>query len=99
MSLPTRYKTQVSDDAAGLSGGQRQRLLLARALYRRPLILVLDEATSALDAQTEMKIVQNIRDLGITRLQFAHSERTIGSADRVVDISGQVRKADNEVAA
>lgn len=90
MSLPMGYRTIVSDESPGLSGGQRQRILLARALYNKPHILILDEATSALDATTEMMIIKNIRSLGITRLQFAHSERTIASADRVISIAGGI---------
>lgn len=70
-----------------LSGGQKQRLLLARALYKRPHILVLDEATSHLDIAREKHVSHAIRNLHLTRIIVAHRPETIASADRVIDLS------------
>ena len=78
------YDTVLSDGGASLSGGQRQRIALARALARRPAILVLDEATSDLDSMTEAEILGNLSGVGCTRLVIAHRLSTISSADTIV---------------
>jgi ATP-binding cassette subfamily B protein RaxB len=84
LALPMGYETLLGDDGAGLSGGQRQRLLLARALYRRPALLVLDEATSHLDAECERRVNAAIRALPLTRILIAHRAETLASAQRIV---------------
>lgn len=84
LSMPMRYNTMIGDMGAALSGGQKQRVLLARALYKRPRILILDEATSHLDAARERQVSDAIRALQITRIIVAHRAETIASADRVV---------------
>ncbi|MFL6417775.1 MAG: peptidase domain-containing ABC transporter [Bryobacteraceae bacterium] len=85
-ALPMNYETLVGDMGAAVSGGQKQRLLLARALYRKPSILVLDEATSHLDLETERLIAQTLRTLQLTRIMVAHRPQTIAIADRVLRI-------------
>ena len=82
-AMPMGYETLVGDMGSSLSGGQRQRLLLARAFYRRPRLLVMDEATSHLDASREKAVVAAIAGLGVTRIVIAHRRETILSADRV----------------
>ncbi|OIQ92726.1 lipid A export ATP-binding/permease protein MsbA [mine drainage metagenome] len=69
-----------------LSGGQRQRLVLARALYKQPSILILDEATSALDVETEYRISETIRALKgrVTIIAIAHRLSTLRTCDRLV---------------
>ncbi|AKA24071.1 ABC transporter [Pseudomonas chlororaphis] len=87
-AMPMGYQTLVGDMGDALSGGQRQRVLLARALYRRPSILVLDEATSHLDIDCERRVNAAIAELPITRIIVAHRAETILSADRVIEIEG-----------
>jgi ATP-binding cassette subfamily B protein RaxB len=86
MAMPMGYESLIGDMGAALSGGQRQRLILARALYRQPRILVLDEATSHLDVKTEQTINRAVCGMRMTRIMFAHRPETIASADRVVDM-------------
>jgi ATP-binding cassette subfamily B protein RaxB len=83
-SMPMGYNSLVGDAGGILSAGQRQRLLLARALYRDPGILVLDEGTANLDAPTERRIVDVLRNLDITRICVAHREALVAAADRVI---------------
>ncbi|WP_241172573.1 peptidase domain-containing ABC transporter [Burkholderia gladioli] len=86
--MPMGYASLIGDIGSGMSGGQRQRLLLARALYRKPRILVLDEATSALDAGNEARVNQSVAGLGLTRILVAHRAETIAMAERVVTLAG-----------
>lgn len=82
--MPMQYETLVGEMGSSLSGGQHQRVLLARALYRNPRILVVDEATSHLDVETESAVNSAIRRLNMTRIVVAHRHETILAADRVV---------------
>lgn len=84
MKMPMNYQSLVGDMGSFLSGGQLQRILLARALYRDPQILVLDEATSHLDISNEAKINDSIKRMNITRIIIAHRPETIRSADKIV---------------
>jgi ATP-binding cassette subfamily B protein RaxB len=82
-AMPMQIDTFVGDMGSALSGGQRQRILLARALYKRPKVLILDEATSHLDIARERRINLALAELGVTRVVVAHRPETIASADRV----------------
>ena len=84
--LPGGLSASVGDRGVQLSGGQRQRLAIARALLRRPGILILDEATSALDAELESIVQGALRriDYRPTTLVIAHRLSTVAHVDRVV---------------
>ena len=79
-----KMRTLVSDGASTFSGGQKQRIMLARALVRRPRIVVLDEATSTLDNRTQATVADSLRNLGATRIVVAHRLSTITGADRII---------------
>ncbi|HEU0154177.1 MAG TPA: peptidase domain-containing ABC transporter [Arenimonas sp.] len=83
-AMPMGYHSLIGDMGTTLSGGQKQRVLLARALYRRPKLLVLDEATSHLDVERERIVNDAVRRLKLTRIIIAHRPETIASADRVL---------------
>ena len=82
-SLPDGYATDVGSRGLNLSGGQRQRIGLARALARRPEILILDEATSAIDGPSEARIMNSIEeaDWPMTRLIVSHRASTLSYCD------------------
>jgi len=84
--LPEGLDTMLGERGVRLSGGQRQRVGLARALYRKPAILILDEATSALDNETERKISDALRSLHgqLTMVVIAHRLSTVRSCDRIL---------------
>jgi ABC-type bacteriocin/lantibiotic exporter with double-glycine peptidase domain len=84
MQLPRGYETRLAERGIGLSGGQLQRLAIARALVAHPSALILDEATSHLDAATEMRIVQNLRDISCTQIVIAHRLSTVRNADLIM---------------
>jgi ABC-type multidrug transport system fused ATPase/permease subunit len=85
-ALPGGLDTRVGERGATLSGGQRQRLALARAVVRRPRLLVMDDATSAVDPSVEARILDALRasDQPTTVVVIAYRQATIGLADEVV---------------
>jgi ABC-type bacteriocin/lantibiotic exporter with double-glycine peptidase domain len=90
-NMPQGLDTPINDGASNISGGQRQRLLVARALIRKPRMLVLDEATSALDNETQEIVSRTIPGMNITRIAVAHRLSTIIKADRIfVIVAGSV---------
>jgi ATP-binding cassette subfamily B protein RaxB len=88
VAMPMGYHSLVGDMGSSLSGGQQQRLTLARALYRKPKILVLDEATSHLDLKCEQRIASSFKEMQITKIVIAHRPETIKSVQRVLTLCG-----------
>ncbi|WP_019561980.1 peptidase domain-containing ABC transporter [Caldimonas manganoxidans] len=90
--LPNGYQTEIGERGSGLSGGQRQRLAIARALLKRPKILIFDEATSALDPQTAEHFAATINQLRgqVTMLFITHALPKNLHVDEVVRIGERV---------
>ncbi|SES10120.1 ABC transporter ATP-binding protein [Salipaludibacillus aurantiacus] len=84
--LPEGIDTLIGDRGIRLSGGERQRLVIARAILRKPSVLILDEATSSLDTENELKIQQALERLKgeMTIIVIAHRLSTIRNADQVL---------------
>jgi ABC-type multidrug transport system fused ATPase/permease subunit len=89
-ALPDRLDAHIGERGTSLSGGQRQRIALARAIARRPRLLVLDDATSAVDPEIEQRILDGLRHSadGITVVVVAHRPATIAVADEVAYVAG-----------
>ncbi|HJO92551.1 MAG TPA: NHLP bacteriocin export ABC transporter permease/ATPase subunit [Victivallales bacterium] len=81
--FPMQMETLISESGGTFSGGQIQRIIIARALIKKPDIILLDEATSALDNKTQQIITDNLNNMKVTRLVIAHRLSTIKSADRI----------------
>ncbi|MDH5371350.1 MAG: ABC transporter ATP-binding protein/permease [Acidimicrobiia bacterium] len=89
--LPDGYESKLGERGASLSGGQRQRIALARALIRRPRLMILDDATSAVDPSVEAEILRSLKqaDLPSTIVMVAYRPATIRLADEVMFIDGK----------
>jgi ATP-binding cassette subfamily B protein len=84
--LPNKYETKIGNAGIQLSGGQKQRLLIARAVYKNPEVLIFDEATSHLDTENEKKIILNLQNClkNKTIIVIAHRLSTVVNADKIV---------------
>lgn len=85
-SLPLKLETKIGTAGLGLSTGQKQRILIARAVYKNPDVLLFDEATSSLDAKNEREIVENVIEAltGKTMIIVAHRLSTVKHADKII---------------
>jgi len=93
-AMPMGMNTVIAEGGSTISGGQRQRLLIARALIRKPRIILFDEATSALDNRTQQHVTEGLDKLNTTRVVIAHRLSTIRHADRIYVIeAGRVVQA------
>jgi len=86
-AMPMGYETLVGDMGSVLSGGQLQRVLLARALYPDPKVLILDEGTANLDGGNEAKILETLKALEVTRIAVAHRPATLKAAERIFRVT------------
>ena len=86
MSFPDGYETELGQGGVNLSGGQKQRLCIARALLKKPKILVLDDSTSAVDTATDASIRRAFREKlpGVTKLIIAQRINSVMDADKIV---------------
>jgi ABC-type bacteriocin/lantibiotic exporter with double-glycine peptidase domain len=82
------HNHQLINNGANISGGQRQRLLIARALYKSPTILIFDEATSALDELTELNLLEEIRNLtnSVTVIFITHNNNVKQFCNKIFSI-------------
>jgi ATP-binding cassette subfamily B protein len=84
--LPLGFNTKIGPDGHGISQGQRQRILIARAVYKNPDLILLDEATNSLDANNESIIIENLQQFfkGRTVVVVAHRLSTVKHADQII---------------
>ncbi len=95
-SMPMGMHTIIAEGAGTISGGQKQRLMVARAIVKKPRILLFDEATSALDNRTQAIVAESVGRLNATRVVIAHRLSTIIKADRIFVVeSGRVIESGN----
>ena len=99
--LQSGFMTQVGKGGVQLSGGEMQKVLLARALYRNPKILVLDETTSFMDSDSRLKVYDTLKTLkqtGCCIVLISHNRDTLSIADRAIELcnkTGQLTKAES----
>ncbi|AIQ25254.1 ABC transporter ATP-binding protein [Paenibacillus sp. FSL F4-0236] len=84
MDLPNGYDTMLGQRGVNLSGGQKQRLTIARALVRKPAILILDDSTSALDAVTEGLLLEALKEISCTTFLITQKISSTASADLIL---------------
>ena len=87
-AMPMGMRTMLPEGGVGLSAGQQQRLLIARALVRKPRVVLFDEATSALDNRAQAVVQASLKKLGVTRLVIAHRLSSIRDVDRIYVLDG-----------
>lgn len=84
LSFPNGYESKIGQKGVNLSGGQKQRLAIARALIRKPSILLLDDSTSALDLKTESNLIEAIKEYQCTTLIITQKITTARNADKIL---------------
>ena len=88
--LPDKYDTWIEQGGANVSGGQKQRLCIARALLKKPKVLILDDSTSAVDTRTDALIRQGFREFipETTKIIIAQRVASVQDADRIIVMDG-----------
>ena len=97
-AMPDGYNTYIAEKGASLSGGQKQRLSIARAMVRKPKILILDDSTSALDLETEARLRKALREAlaDTTVILIAQRIASVRNADRIAVLeNGSIIACDN----
>ena len=96
MELPEKYETQLGQKGVNLSGGQKQRISIARALIKRPEILILDDSTSAVDMVTEKKIQNALSNQlkDSTKIIIAQRISSVLNADKILVLGEGTIKAE-----
>ncbi len=84
VELPEGYNTRVGQQGVNLSGGQKQRISIARALLRKPKLLLLDDSTSALDTKTEERFLNELEQYDCTTFIITQKLSTAQQADRIL---------------
>ena len=95
MTFPDKFKTEIGERGISLSGGQKQRTALARALYRKPKILILDDSLSAVDTNTEEEILRELKEVmkDRTSIIISHRISSIRNADNIIVIAnGKIKE-------
>ncbi len=89
-SFPDGYETEIGQGGGNLSGGQKQRLCIARALLKRPKIMILDDSTSAVDTATDAYIRRSLREqlVGVTKIIIAQRISSVIDADKIIVMDG-----------
>jgi len=95
LQFPNQYDTHIEQGGANVSGGQKQRLCIARALLKRPKILILDDSTSAVDTKTDSRIRQAFQKFipDTTKIVIAQRISSVQHADRIIVLDGGMVKA------
>ena len=90
--FPDQYNTWIEQGGSNVSGGQKQRLTIARALLRKPKVLILDDSTSAVDTATDAKIRGALKQAlpGATKLIIAQRITSVMDADMILVLDGQI---------
>ena len=88
--FPDKYNTYIEQGGANISGGQKQRLCIARALLKKPKVLILDDSTSAVDTHTDAKIRKALKDYipATTKIIIAQRTASVEDADRIIVMDG-----------
>ena len=95
-NLKKSYNTIIGENGVRLSGGQIQRIIIARAIYNHPELIIMDEATNSLDSNTEKKIFNNIKKnfKSSTRILITHRLNTLKYCDKIILISNKKIEAE-----
>jgi ATP-binding cassette, subfamily B, multidrug efflux pump len=88
--MPEKYDTHIEQGGSNVSGGQKQRLCIARALLKKPKILILDDSTSAVDTKTDARIKKALRETmpKVTKIVIAQRVSSVQDADRIIILDG-----------